>query len=218
MCVSGGFLQIQSHMYICTQCQVEQTNIIIILMIIAKINEHYSVTIFVHGLIYTNCFCCLYKIISKLNYRCTVQLLSTLITTRGKKMNDFLVIFEVSSCSVHNKYKMMDLTIQGEYLDVEECITKLECSAACIAAFGSSITDIKVIIEKENILPMPSMKIAIHCCFAIYYILNISYPATIAPLLLFLEHVYQLPFSKKVPLCVSTLIDSLEKLPSSTQI
>ena len=89
---------------------------------------------------------------------------------------------------------------------------KLDCTAACIAAF-EGITDIKLIIEKDNVLSMPSMKIAVHCCFAVYYIFNLTYPTAMAPFLLFLEHVYGLQISKKFPLCVSTLIDSLQKLP-----
>ena len=103
-------------------------------------------------------------------------------------------------------------------MDVEKCIEKLECDAACIAAFGetkSSLSDFKVIIERENVLSMPSLQMAIHCCFAIYYIFNISYPSATAPLLLFLEHIYQLPPSKKAPLSVSQFIDSLAKLNTS---
>ena len=74
-------------------------------------------------------------------------------------------------------------------LDVEERIMKLDRTAACIAAF-EGITDIKLITEKDNVLSMPSMKIAVHCCFAVYYIFNLTYPTAIAPpFLLLLEHI-----------------------------
>ena len=42
-----------------------------------------------------------------------------------------------------------------------------------IAAFGVTIdalTDVKLVIEKENVLSMPSVVVALHCCFACYYI------------------------------------------------
>ena len=65
---------------------------------------------------------------------------------------------------------------------------KLDRTAACIAAF-EGITDIKLMIEKDNVLSMPSMKIAVHCCFAVYYIFNLTYPTAIGPFLLLLEHV-----------------------------
>ena len=97
----------------------------------------------------------------------------------------------------------------------------MKCNAACIAAFGeksTSITNIKLIIEKDNVLRMPSMKMAVHCCFAVYYIFNMSYPPALAPLMLFFEYTYQLPFLQKVPLCLSTVIDSLEKLSATADV
>ena len=53
---------------------------------------------------------------------------------------------------------------------------------------------------------------AVHCCFAAYYIYNISYPPDLNPYLLFLEqHVYRLKLSQKLPLTVSIVMDCLEK-------
>ena len=89
---------------------------------------------------------------------------------------------------------------------------KLDCTAACIAAF-EGITDIKLIIEKDDVLSIPSMKIAVHCCCAVYYIFNLTSPTAMAPFLLFLEHAHGLQVSRKLPVSVSTLIDSLQKLP-----
>ena len=42
--------------------------------------------------------------------------------------------------------------------------------------FGSTfddLTDFKVVIEKENILTMPSIDMALKCCFAAYFVYNI---------------------------------------------
>ena len=69
------------------------------------------------------------------------------------------------------------------------------------------------IIEKNNVIQMPSLVTAVHCCFTSYFIFNnISYPLYFTPLLLFLEYIYGMkPSQKKLPISVCTLIDSLEK-------
>ncbi len=83
-------------------------------------------------------------------------------------------------------------------------------------AFGTSfdeLSDFKIVIEKENVITMPCLDTAIHCCFAAYYIYNISYPPDLGPLMLFLEqYVYHLKPSHKLPLTVSIIIDCLEKV------
>lgn len=92
----------------------------------------------------------------------------------------------------------------------------IEQKAPFIAAFGRTreeLSDFKVVIEGENILPMHSLRVALHCCFAAYYIYNISYPPDFGTVMLFLEqYVYKLKPSQKVPLSVCLLIDSLEKI------
>ncbi len=65
-----------------------------------------------------------------------------------------------------------------------------------VVAFGltkDSPSDIKVVIERQNVMPMSSMVDALHYC-------------------LFLEkYVYGLKPSQKLPISVSILYDSLEK-------
>ena len=91
----------------------------------------------------------------------------------------------------------------------------LEVRAPVIVIFGvtkDSPSDVKVIIEYENILPMPSVMDALHYCFACYYVFNISYPPEFHLVMLFLEkYVYGLKSSQKLPLSVSILYDSLQK-------
>jgi hypothetical protein len=106
-------------------------------------------------------------------------------------------------------------TFKGESIDIDKSLEGVDCPAPFIAAFGvdtDSLTDIKVIIEKNNVIEMPSLATAIHCCFTSYFIFNISYPLHFTPLLLFLEYIYGMkPSQKKLPISVCTLIDSLEK-------
>ena len=104
---------------------------------------------------------------------------------------------------------------QGEYVDVEKSISTMDTIAPFIVAFGpslSNLTEFKVVIEKNNVLTMPDIDTALHCCFAAYYIFNISYTPDFKPFLLFLEkYVYRLTPSCKLPLTVSIVIDSLKK-------
>ena len=84
-----------------------------------------------------------------------------------------------------------------------------------IAAYGQcfdELSDFAVVTEKDTVLKMPTLETALHCCFATYYIYNISYPAHFAPLFLFLElYIYQMSPSKKVPTSVSVVIECIEK-------
>lgn len=50
-----------------------------------------------------------------------------------------------------------------------------------------TLTDVKLVIEGESILNMPSIATALHCCLASYYIFNMCYPLHFSPILLFLE-------------------------------
>jgi len=110
----------------------------------------------------------------------------------------------------------LTLPAQGESIDIEESLASMENQAPLIATFGinmDSLTDFKVVIEGENILPMPSLSCALHCCFAAYYIYNITFPSDLKPLMLFLEkYVYNLEPSQKLPLSASIVIDSLERV------
>jgi len=69
-----------------------------------------------------------------------------------------------------------------------------------------------VVMEKDNVLSMPSLTAALHYCFASYYVFNISYPPDSKPLMLLLEsYVYGLKPSLKLPLSVAVLMDNLQK-------
>ena len=107
------------------------------------------------------------------------------------------------------------LLSQGNAIEVEEALKTIEVRAPSVVAFGAtkdSPSDIKVVMESENIMPMPSMVDALHYCFASYYIFNISFPPDFHLILLFLEkYVYGLKSSQKLPLSVSLLFDSLQK-------
>ena len=101
-------------------------------------------------------------------------------------------------------------------MNIDDALASVDQEAPFIVAFGISspkLMDFKVIVEKLNILPMPSLATALHCCFAAYYIYNIQFPLEFSSILLFLEkYVYKLRSSKKLPLSVTVLIDNLEKI------
>ena len=73
--------------------------------------------------------------------------------------------------------------------------------------------DFKVLIESDNVIPMPSVLTALHYCFVAYYVFNIAFPLQYRLILLFLEKcVYSIKPSQKTPIIVSTLIHSLDKV------
>ena len=73
-------------------------------------------------------------------------------------------------------------------------------------------TDFKVVIEKENIIEMPSLFVAVQYCFTTYYVMNIAYPSQVNPLMLFLEtELFGLKPSSKIPISVTVLRDNLLK-------
>ena len=104
---------------------------------------------------------------------------------------------------------------QGEHVTIEDCLEGKDRRAPYIAGFGvtfDELTDFKVVIENDNILTMPSLEMALKCCFAAYFVYNISYPPDLTPFLLFMEHVFNLKPTKKLPLSVTIMIETLGKL------
>lgn len=89
-------------------------------------------------------------------------------------------------------------------------------AAPYIVAFGEtqdSLTDIKVIMERETIISFSSVSEALHYCFAAYYVFNISYPPPFKSLMIILEtYVYGLKATSKEPLTVTIFKDSLKRL------
>ena len=76
---------------------------------------------------------------------------------------------------------------------------------------SDALSDFKLVIERENIISISSLSYALHCCFACYYIYNISFPADSSPIMVFFEkYVYGLKPSKKLSLTASILLDNLE--------
>ena len=65
--------------------------------------------------------------------------------------------------------------------------------APYIAVFGASranISEIKLVIEKENVLRMPDAITAVNCCMAAYYVFNISYPMGISSVMTFFRNIF----------------------------
>jgi len=88
--------------------------------------------------------------------------------------------------------------------------------APFIAVFGpskSTVCEIKLVIEKENIIDMPNSRTAVNCCMAAYYVFNITYPNGISCLMNLLEtFLYQIRCSKKLPVSAVTVIDNLKRM------
>ena len=99
---------------------------------------------------------------------------------------------------------------------MDEAISSLEETAPCIVAFGETrdhISDVKVVIERTNVLSMPTVMKALHFCFCSYYVFNISFPTAFKSILIFLEkYIYGLRSSQKLPLHIVLLNDGMERV------
>ena len=103
---------------------------------------------------------------------------------------------------------------QGQYIDIDAVLHDIKVNHPIIVGFGDSLKslmDPKIIIEKENIISMPSFKVAIECCLAAYYIFNIKYLPTSKPFCELLEYVLGLSTtnSSKLPIIVQTIVNGL---------
>ena len=84
-----------------------------------------------------------------------------------------------------------------------------------VIGFGDdlkNINDVRVVIERENILPMPSVLTAVECCLASYYVFNLQYESRSKALCHLLEFLYGMDISKhthKLPLNVKSVIEAL---------
>lgn len=75
---------------------------------------------------------------------------------------------------------------KGESIDIDKAIQSVPVNSPCIIAFGATldtIEEIKVVIERNNVIRMPSMLSALHYCFSSYYVFNMSYPPDFRALL-----------------------------------
>ena len=157
-----------------------------------------------------------------------LKLLDTLFHPRGKGKMSLLTTFEVKcmlrlynitiywyTCTLHCDDHLCTclFCFQGESINVVECLETIACKAPFIAAFGISLDellDIKLVVEGENRLEMPSLAIALHCCFALYYLFHISFTPELSPILLFLEqYVHHLKPTKKPPVSVCVVADCI---------
>ena len=72
-------------------------------------------------------------------------------------------------------------------MNIEESMKTIVIDAPVVVAFGSTteeMSDFKLIIERDNIIKMPNLMTAVHCCILSF---NISYPRAIAPIMTLLE-------------------------------
>lgn len=104
---------------------------------------------------------------------------------------------------------------QGEVLCVEKEIARLATEYPYVAAFGPTLDELqdpRLVIE-NNIIVMPNLSMALHACFAAYFVFDIQYPMFAHSLLLFLEKiVYEFPSSQRLPTTVITFMDSISKI------
>lgn len=83
-----------------------------------------------------------------------------------------------------------------------------------VAAFGKNLSTLAdpIVVVECNTVRMPSVDMAIVCCFFSFYIFNIKYPTSLRALYLFFECIFKLKPSSPLPTSVQVLLDSINKL------
>ena len=82
--------------------------------------------------------------------------------------------------------------LQGEYIiSLNDAIVGTSCNSPLHCSFGKALADLTdpVVVVEKTVLRMPSMGMAVVCCFFCYYIYNIQYPPSLRKFFhLFREH------------------------------
>ena len=73
---------------------------------------------------------------------------------------------------------MMIYFLQGEYISLNDAIVGTSCNSPYIAAFGKALADLTdpVVVVEKTVLRMPSMGMAVVCCF--FLLLHIQHPVS----------------------------------------
>jgi hypothetical protein len=104
------------------------------------------------------------------------------------------------------------LTFQGDHVNIESSLDSIIFNHPVLVCFGhlKSAVQPMVIVERNNILKMPSFTSALKCCIACYYVFNIKYHVPTNGLCLLLEFLYGIDLQiKKLPLSVQQIIEGL---------
>ena len=84
-----------------------------------------------------------------------------------------------------------------------------------VVAFGGNLcelTDLRLVIKKNNVICMPLFLLAVECWLSSYYVFNIKYSSNSNALCLLLEFMFGIKgTSSKLPLTPQTIIESLLK-------
>ena len=98
---------------------------------------------------------------------------------------------------------------------MEAALEDVEHTHPIVVAFGGDLCTLKdprLVIEKNNVICVPTFSLAIECCLSSYFVFNIKYPNNSNALCLLLEFMLGIKeFSSKLPLTTQTIIDNLQK-------
>ena len=104
------------------------------------------------------------------------------------------------------------IKMQGENIDMDEALGKIQHNHPLILGFGSDLShmvEFRVVIEKKNVITMPSLLVSIEYCLQAYYVFNIKYDVTSRPLCYLVEFLYGMTLSATAPLVIHPVIEGL---------
>lgn len=111
-----------------------------------------------------------------------------------------------------NFFVYLLIKMQGENIDMDEALGKIQHNHPLILGFGSDLShmvEFRVVIEKKNVITMPSLLVSIEYCLQAYYVFNIKYDVTSRPLCYLVEFLYGMTLSATAPLVIHPVIEGL---------
>lgn len=105
---------------------------------------------------------------------------------------------------------------KGDVINIEEILSTITLKHPLITAFGrdkNCLTNYIVFAERGATIHTPTLSMAVHCAFNLYYIFDIAYPRGNKNEMLFLEQVvYKLKPFMSISTTVTVVIDTISKI------
>ena len=95
---------------------------------------------------------------------------------------------------------------------MDEALGKIQHNHPLILGFGSDLShmvEFRVVIEKKNVITMPSLLVSIEYCLQAYYVFNIKYDVTSRPLCYLVEFFNGMTLSATALLVIHPVIEGL---------
>jgi len=97
--------------------------------------------------------------------------------------------------------------------DIDEELKNVPFSAPCIFMVETSeATTYDVIVEGASLVQSTDIQTALIDLYSAYFVFDIAYPVEVAPVLIFMQHIFGLKDSQKIPVSVATTVATMRRV------